>query len=62
MTTLNLQNSINLAQTFVEYVPLTAGLGQEPAASVASMIRNSMLNPPMTWFYNRPSLDSRIMF
>src|SRR6266436_8237708 len=53
MTTLNLQNSINLAQTFVEYVPLTAGLGQEPAASVASMIRNSMLNPPMTWFYNR---------
>jgi hypothetical protein len=28
-------------------------LGQEPAVSIASMIRNSMMNAPNTWFWNR---------
>lgn len=37
----------------IEYSPLTAGLGQEPAVTVASMIRNSILNPPLTWYFNR---------
>jgi hypothetical protein len=49
----SLYNSINFAKTFTQYSPLTAGLGQEPAASVGSMIRNSLLNPPMTWYFNR---------
>src|SRR6266436_667804 len=53
MTTFTLQHSINFAQPFVQYTPLAAGLGQEPAVSVASMIRNSMLNPDLTWFFNR---------
>ncbi|SRR5216683_2280593 len=53
MSTNTLQNSVNFAGPFIQFSPLTAGLGQEPAASVASMIRNSMLNPPMTWFFNR---------
>jgi hypothetical protein len=48
-----LQNTINFAQTFIQYSPLTAGLGQEPAASIGSMVRNSILNPPMTWLFNR---------
>lgn len=48
-----LQTTVNFAQTFIQYLPLTAGLGQEPAVSIASMIRNSMLNPPLTWFFNR---------
>ena len=48
-----LQNSINFAKTYQQYSPLTAGLGQEPAVSIGSMIKNSMLNPPMTWFFNR---------
>jgi|SRR5579859_3708846 len=46
-------NSINFAQTFIQYAPLTLGIGMEPAISIASMIRNSILNPPLTWFYNR---------
>jgi hypothetical protein len=25
----------------------------EPAVSIASMIRNTILNPPMTWYFNR---------
>jgi hypothetical protein len=49
----NLQQTINWAKTFIQYSPLQAGLGQEPAVSIASMIRNSLLNPPLTWYYNR---------
>lgn len=48
-----LQNSINFAQPFVEYIPVNAGFGGEPAVSVASMIRNTMLQPPMIWPFNR---------
>ncbi|VVB50960.1 Uncharacterised protein [uncultured archaeon] len=51
--TQNLQQTINWARTFIQYNPLTAGLGLEPASSVASMIRNSLLNPPLTWLFNR---------
>lgn len=49
----NLQNTINFARPFIQYAPVTAGFGNEPAVSIASMIRNSLLNPPMTWYYNR---------
>jgi hypothetical protein len=48
-----LQHSINFAQALIQYLPLTAGLGQEPATSIGSMIRNSILNPPLTWLFNR---------
>jgi hypothetical protein len=50
---LNLQNTLNFALPFIQYAPLTAGLGMEPAVSIASMIRNSILNPPQTWYFNR---------
>jgi hypothetical protein len=50
---LNLQNTLNFAAPFIQYSPLTAGLGMEPAVSIASMIRNSILNPPLTWYFNR---------
>lgn len=49
----NLQQTINWAQTQVEYVPLTAGLGQEPAVSAATIIRDSFLGAPITWYWNR---------
>lgn len=49
----NLSQTINWAKTFIQYSPLTAGLGQEPAVSIASMIRSSILNPPLTWYFNR---------
>ena len=51
-----LQSTVNFAQPFVQYLPLMVGLGQEPAVSIASMIRNSMLNAPMTWPWNRGEL------
>ena len=51
----NLQQTINWAQTQVEYIPLTAGLGQEPAVSAATAIRDSFLSAPITWYWNRAS-------
>ncbi len=48
-----LTQSINWAQTFTQYSPETAGLGQEPAVSTASMIRITLLNPPIAWAWNR---------
>jgi hypothetical protein len=50
---LNLQNTLNWAAPYIQYSPLTAGLGQEPAVSIASMVRNSFLSQPQTWFFNR---------
>jgi hypothetical protein len=52
---LNLTNTINFASPYVQYGPLNAGLGQEPAISIASMIRNSILAPPQTHYWNRAS-------
>jgi hypothetical protein len=49
----NLQQTINWTKTYIQYNPLTAGLGNEPAVGWASMIRSTILNPPMTWFFNR---------
>jgi len=48
-----LTQSINWAQTFVEYAPLNAGFGQEPAVSTATMIRSTFLTPPIAWPWNR---------
>jgi hypothetical protein len=52
--TQTLQNTINFALPFIQYSPLTAGLGQEPAVSIASMIRTSLLNAGVgPWYWNR---------
>jgi len=50
---LTLQNSINFAGPYIDYIPITAGFGQEPAVSIASNIRNVLLGPPMGWPFNR---------
>lgn len=49
----NLQNSINYASTFIQYAPLTAGTGLEPATSIATSIRNAILSAPFAWPWNR---------
>ena len=48
-----LQQTINWAQPYIQYVPLTAGVGLEPALSIASMVRNTICNPPFVWPWNR---------
>ena len=51
-----LLNSTYYAQPFVQYAPLTAGYGLEPSTSICSMIRNSLLSAPITWYFNRNEL------
>jgi len=53
MISFTLQHTINWSKPYYQYVPITAGLGQEPAVSIASMIRNSFLSSPQTWYFNR---------
>jgi hypothetical protein len=48
-----LQQTISWAKTYIQYSPITAGFGQEPAVSVASMIRSTLMNAPITWYWNR---------
>lgn len=45
--------TINFAQALINYAPLTYGIGSEPAITIASMIRNSFLNSPLSWSWNR---------
>lgn len=54
-----LQQTINWAATFIQYSPQTAGFGQEPAISTASMIRSTLLSAPVAWAFNRAE-DSSI--
>ena len=48
-----LQQTINWAQTFIQYSPLTAGTGSEPAVSIANMIQYTVTSAPFTWGWNR---------
>ncbi len=54
-----LQSTINSSQPYIEYVPLTAGVNSEPSVSISSIIRNSLLSPPMTWSWNRAEDSSQ---
>jgi hypothetical protein len=54
-----LQGTINWAQAFIQYSPLTAGAGLEPSVSIASMIRNTMMTAPMAWHWNRVEDNSK---
>ena len=55
-----LQDSINWAQSFIEYSPLTAGTGSEPAVSIATIVRNTILNAPLIWPWNRAEDSSLV--
>lgn len=57
MVTFTLQHSANFALPFVQYSPVMAGFGFEPATSICSMIRNSLLSAPMAWFFNRNEIS-----
>ena len=48
-----LQQSVNWAQSFIEGLPLTAWIGNEPAVSIANIVRSIIMNAPFTWPWNR---------
>lgn len=55
-----LQQTINWSSAYIQYSPLTAGLGQEPAVTIASMIRNSFASAPQTWPWNRAEVTQAV--
>ena len=48
-----LAQTLNFALPFIQYEPLTAGTNLEPAISIANTVRNTILNAPFTWPWNR---------
>ena len=61
MADYTLQDTFNWAQTFIEYSPLTAGTGNEPAISTANMIISTMTSAPLTWGWNREEWDNLVL-
>lgn len=48
-----IQQSVNYAQPYFQYMPMTAGANNEPAMSIADMIQTTVTNAPFTWGWNR---------
>lgn len=48
-----LQQSANWASPYIEYAPLFAGTAGESAVSSATLVKNSLLAPPLSWAWNR---------
>lgn len=43
----------NWAHSYIDYSPLSSGFGFEPALSIGNMVRNTILNSPFSWPWNR---------
>lgn len=52
-STITLQNTINWAQPFLGYAPLTIGAALEPAITAANTVMQTILMPPFKWRWNR---------
>lgn len=53
MANQTIQNSIDYAQPFILYSPISAGVGGEPAITIANEIQNLVCGPPFGWVWNR---------
>jgi hypothetical protein len=49
----SLQNTLNFCAAFLQGNPISNWTGNEPATSIATMIRNSLLSAPLCWSWNR---------
>lgn len=47
------QNTIDFCQTFIQYSPLSVGVGLQPALGIANEIQYMIFNAPFTWGFNR---------
>jgi hypothetical protein len=52
-----LQDSIQFARPFIQFESVNAGANYEPAMSIASIIRATFFNPPITWPSNREEIQ-----
>jgi hypothetical protein len=46
-------NSIDYSQPFILYSPISAGVGGQPAITIANEIQNLVCGPPFCWAWNR---------
>jgi hypothetical protein len=53
MANRTVQQSVNLALSYIDGSPLTAWTGNEPATSIANYIQYLVGNAPFTWGWNR---------
>lgn len=52
-STIQLQNTINWAQAFVDFEQLNIGTGNEPAFTNANTVMQTIIGPPFKWNWNR---------
>lgn len=48
-----IQQTLDFISTFIQYSPLSAGTGLQPALGFANQTQNTALNAPFTWGWNR---------
>lgn len=53
--------TINAVSPFIDYIPVTAGVNNEPAITVSNMILNVFLGAPFSWPFNRKENNSQVL-
>lgn len=56
-STLKLLDTINWAQPFLRFAPLTIGANNEPAITCGNIVLSTILGPPFTWRWNRNTVS-----
>lgn len=54
-STITLQGTLNWAQPFMAFRPITLGANNEPAVTNANLIKQTILSAPFVWRWNRKS-------
>lgn len=52
-STITLQNVIDYSRPNLRFLPLTIGVGNQPAIGIANIVKQTILGPPFAWRWNR---------
>jgi hypothetical protein len=55
-STITLQSTINAVLPYVQYRPLAVGTPNEPAITIANVVKQTILGPPFAWRWNRNTI------
>jgi hypothetical protein len=55
-STIQLQNTVNWASTFIEFEVPTLGTANEPSITSANTVMQTILGPPFKWSFNRATV------
>ena len=58
---IQLQGTINFCQPFIDYIPASAGVNNEPVITLANNILNVILGAPFSWAFNRAENTSQVL-